>query len=56
MTLYYTIKNNNIGFFKYIIRKVFIIFQIVKVLKLKYIKAIFKQIYIFNIKTVDLIF
>lgn len=54
--LYYIIKNGNISFLKYVIREIFIILQIPIALKPKYVKAILRQVYIFDTKVVNLIF
>lgn len=56
MTFCYTIKNGNIGFFKYIIREVYFIFQAFTISKPKYIRVILKQVHIFDTKVANSIF
>lgn len=53
MTLCYAIKNGNIGLLKYAMREVCIILQTSVVSKPKYVRAILRQIHIFDTKTVD---
>lgn len=56
MTLCYTIKNGDIGLFKYALREICIMFQLPILSKPKYAKTILKQVYIFDIKAADLVF
>lgn len=53
MILYYVIKNGNNGFLKYALRKVYIIFQFPVVEKPKYVRAILRQVYIFDTMAID---
>lgn len=56
MIFCYTIKNSYIGLLKYTIREICIIFQALIALKLKYARAILRQVHIFNTKAVNPIF
>lgn len=53
MTLCYTIKNGDTGFLKYILRKVYIIFQSPVVRKLMYAKTILRKLHIFDTKATN---
>lgn len=53
MTLYYTIKNGDIGLLKHVMREIFIILWAPAASKPKYAKAILRQVYIFDTKAAD---
>lgn len=55
MTLYYVIKNSNILLLKHVLKKVCIILQALAVYKPKYVKAMLRQVHIFNTKVADTI-
>lgn len=50
MTLCYAIKNDDINFFKHVIREICIMFQASIASKLKYVRAMLKQVYIIDTK------
>lgn len=52
-TLYYVMKNSNIGLLMDIMREVCIIFWAFVVLKLKYKTVILKQVYIIDTKAIN---
>lgn len=53
MTFYYTIKNGDISLLKYTMREVYIILQAPATLKPKHVKAMLRQIHIFDTKAGD---
>lgn len=56
MTFCYIIINKNTGLFKYTLREICIIFQLLVLGKLKYAKPMLRQVHIFDKKAVDLVF
>lgn len=56
MTLSYVIKNNNTVLLRHVLKKIYIIFQVPATDKPKYVRAILRQMLIFDIKAVNLIF
>lgn len=56
ITFCYAIKKSDIGLLKYAMREVYIIFQVLAVLKPKYVMAMLKQVYIFDTKIANSIF
>lgn len=54
MTLFYTIKRGDLGFFCYIIQEFIMIFQVPAANKPEYTRVMLQQLHIFNIKTFDL--
>lgn len=55
MTFCYILKNKNISFFIYILKKLYYIFQLLVVEKPKYIKVILKLLHILDIKAKNLV-
>lgn len=53
MTLYYTIKNDDIGFLKYMMREIYTILEVPAALKPKYARPMLRQIHIFDTKVAD---
>lgn len=53
MTLCYTIKNGDISLFKHVMREIYITFQIPAASKPKYIRAMLRQVHIFDTKVAD---